>query len=109
MSLINWAARSVSTTVLVVVVLAALAVSAGVYLKLTLVGAIGLFFVVWWTILFAILPIRIQSQSDAGEIAAGTDPGAPAAPALRERAIWTTLVASVLFVAVAGFLPLSGL
>ena len=109
MSLINWAARSRATTILVVLVLASGAIFAGVFLRLTPVGAIGLFFVMWWTILFAILPIRIQSQSDAGEITAGTEPGAPAAPALRERAIWTTIVAAVIFVAVAGLFPLTGL
>ena len=109
MPLISWAARSLATTILVIVVLAGLGIGAGMLLKLTPAGAFGLYFVVWWTILFAILPIRIQSQADMGEITAGTEPGAPAAPALRERAMWTTVVADVVFVAAAMLFPLSGL
>ena len=64
---------------------------------------------VWWTILFAILPIRIKSQVEAGEVLAGSDPGAPAHPALRERAIWTTVASALVFAAVAAFFPLAGL
>ena len=109
MPLIHWAARSLATTVGAILVVAGAAISAGILLRLTPVGAIGLFFVIWWTILFAILPIRIQSQSEVGEVAAGTEPGAPATPALRERALWTTIVAAVIFVAVAGSFPLTGL
>ena len=48
-------------------------------------------------------------QIEAGEVVRGSEPGAPAAPALREKAIWTTLVASTVLVIVAGVLPLSGL
>ncbi|MDB5557405.1 MAG: hypothetical protein JWQ36_339 [Enterovirga sp.] len=109
MSPIRWASRSFATTLLFVVVLAGAGIYGGTLLKLTPTGAFGLYFVVWWTILFAILPIRVQSQAEIGEVVAGTEPGAPAAPALRERAIWTTIAADLAFLAVAAFFPLSGL
>jgi predicted secreted protein len=109
MRALDWAARSLATTILAVFGLAGIAIYAGILLKLTVAGAFGLYFVLWWTLLFAILPIRIRTQAEVGEIAEGTDPGAPAAPALRERAIWTTITAGIVFVAVAALFPLSGL
>lgn len=97
-------------TLAVVTALSAVAIAAAVQLfGLRWSGSIGLYFVVWWTVLFAVLPIGARSQAEAGEVTAGTEPGAPAVPALRERALWTTLAAIVVFLAAAGLLPLSGL
>ena len=76
---------------------------------LTIAGAIALYFVVWWTALFAVLPFGVRSQADAGDITVGSDPGAPALPGLNEKAIWTTMVAAVVFTATAWLLPLTGL
>jgi predicted secreted protein len=109
MRAVDWMARSLLTTLLAVVVLAGLSIYAGVLLKLTVAGAVGLYFVLWWTLLFAVLPIRIRTQAEVGDITDGTEPGAPASPALRERAIWTTIAAGIVFVAVAVFFPLAGL
>ena len=72
-------------------------------------GGTALFFIIWWTLLFAILPFGVRSQVEAGEVVKGTEPGAPAAPALREKAVWTTLVAALVLVVAAGVLPLAGL
>jgi predicted secreted protein len=72
-------------------------------------GGLGLYFVIWWILLFAVLPFGIRSQAESGEVVRGSEPGAPAAPALREKAIWTTFVASIVLVVVAAVLPLSGL
>ena len=63
----------------------------------------------WWTLLFVILPIRNQVETDPSLIVPGQDPGAPAAPRLREKAIWTTLLASVVFLVVIPIFELSGL
>lgn len=90
-------------------VLSGVAVAGGLAFKLTLAGSIALYFVVWWTLLFAILPIRIRTQAEAGEVTVGTEPAAPATPALRERAIWTTIVSTAVFIAVAAFFPLAGI
>jgi predicted secreted protein len=109
MALIGWLARSIWTTLVAVLLLATLAIVLGLKLKLTLAGAIGLYFVVWWVTLFAILPVRISSQAEAGEVVAGTEPGAPASPALNERVIWTTIAADVVFCLVALLFPLTGL
>jgi predicted secreted protein len=79
------------------------------FFGLRITGGTALFFIIWWTLLFAILPFGIRSQVEAGEVVRGSEPGAPAAPALREKALWTTLVAAIVLVFTAGVLPLAGL
>lgn len=108
-ALVGWFARSVWTTIAAVVVLGVMTIAAGVALGLTKVGASGLYFIVWWLVLFTILPVRIRTQSDVGEVVAGTEPGAPHAPALLERAIWTSIAATFVFLAIAALFPLAGL
>jgi predicted secreted protein len=61
--------------------------------------AVAIFFLIWWVVLFAVLPWGILSQHEGGEIVPGTDPGAPAVPKLGRKLIWTTLVSGVVFVA----------
>jgi predicted secreted protein len=58
---------------------------------------IAIFFLIWWIVLFAVLPWGVRSQEEGGEVAPGTDPGAPAIPNLRRKLIWTTLVSAVVF------------
>jgi predicted secreted protein len=59
--------------------------------------AIAVFFLIWWVVLFAVLPFGVRRQDEVGEIAPGTDPGAPALPDLRRKLLWTTLVSVVIF------------
>ena len=59
--------------------------------------AIAIYFLIWWVVLFAVLPFGVHSQEEQGEIAAGTDPGAPAVPRLLAKLAWTTLVATIVF------------
>lgn len=110
MALIRFVTSSFWTTLALVALVSALAVTLAVQaFELRITGGIALYFVIWWTVLFAVLPFGVRSQTEAGEVVAGSEPGAPAAPALREKAIWTTLVAAVVLVVAAALLPLSGL
>jgi predicted secreted protein len=59
--------------------------------------AVAIFFLIWWVVLFAVLPWGIRSQHEGGEVAPGTDPGAPALPRLGRKLLWTTLVSAVIF------------
>ena len=61
--------------------------------------AAAIFFLIWWVVLFAVLPWGIRSQHEGGEIVPGTDPGAPAIPNLGRKLLWTTLVSIVIFAA----------
>jgi len=63
----------------------------------SLTTAIAIYFIIWWTVLFAVLPFGVRSQEESGAVAPGTDPGAPAIPRLWRKLIWTTITASVVF------------
>ena len=60
-------------------------------------AALAIYFVLWWVVLFAVLPWGIRSQGEAGEVAPGSDPGAPAIPKLGAKLAWTTIVSAAVF------------
>jgi predicted secreted protein len=62
--------------------------------------SIALFFVIWWTVLFAVLPLGVRSQYEHGEVTPGTEGAAPHQPMLLRKVVITTLVAAVVFAAV---------
>ena len=59
-------------------------------------SAIAIYFVLWWIVLFAVLPWGVESQEEAGDISPGSDPGAPVRPLLLRKAIATTLISAVI-------------
>lgn len=109
-SLIKRLGGALWSTLAAVVVISALAVAVVVNaFGLSVSGGLALYFVIWWILLFAILPFGVRSQAESGEVVAGTEPGAPTAHGLQEKAIWTSLVASVVLVITAAVFPLAGL
>ena len=64
---------------------------------MSLTTSLAVYFVVWWTVLFAVLPWGVRSQLESGEVVPGSGPGAPALPKLRSKLIWTTVVATITF------------
>ena len=56
-----------------------------------------LYAIIWFMTLFIILPIRITSQGDAGEVIPGTHASAPEKPQLKRRILATTTVAAVIW------------
>jgi predicted secreted protein len=63
--------------------------------------AAAVYFIVWWIVLFAVLPWGIRSQAESGDVVPGSDPGAPAIPHLKAKLVWTTLVSGAVFAVVA--------
>ena len=60
---------------------------------------IAIFLTIWWTVLFAILPLGTVSHAEAGiDKGDGGDPGAPVNPNLVRKFITTTWVSAILFV-----------
>ncbi len=59
--------------------------------------AIAIYFLIWWLVLFAVLPWGVRSQEESGDVSRGTDPGAPAIPRLKAKLLWTTVTATALF------------
>jgi predicted secreted protein len=59
--------------------------------------AIAVYFIIWWVVLFAVLPFGVRSQQESGAVAPGTDPGAPVIPRIWRKLLWTTVASSVIF------------
>jgi predicted secreted protein len=66
---------------------------------MTVSTGVAIFFLIWWVVLFAVLPWGIRSQQEDGVVTPGTDPGAPALPKLRRVLVWTTVVSIAVFAA----------
>jgi predicted secreted protein len=64
---------------------------------MTIGGGLAVYFVIWLTVLFAVLPFGVRSQAESGEIEKGTDPGAPIVPGLARKAVATTILAGIVF------------
>ena len=60
---------------------------------------LAIYFIIWWVVLFAVLPWGVHSQHESGEMAPGTDPGAPVLANIKRKLVWTTVVATVVFAA----------
>jgi predicted secreted protein len=56
----------------------------------------ALFFVLWWLVLFAILPFGVKTQQDDGDVTLGTVPSAPRGPHMLRAVLWTTLVTAII-------------
>ena len=60
--------------------------------------SLAVYFTIWWVVLFAILPIGVQSYAEAGiKVTDGGDPGAPVNPKLKQKFITTTWVSAIVF------------
>ena len=75
---------------------------------MSLVSAIAIYFVIWWLVLFAVLPFGVESQ-EREEVSAGTDHGAPREPMLVRKALITTIVAAIIFAGVYTYFGVYGL
>jgi predicted secreted protein len=60
-------------------------------------SSIAIYFVLWWVVLFAVLPFGVRSQVEEGDTVPGSDPGAPVLPLMAKKLIWTTLISLVIF------------
>ena len=59
--------------------------------------AIAIYFVIWWTVLFAILPIGVRTQGEDGVVVPGTPASAPTRPRFLRIVLLTTLVSAAVF------------
>jgi predicted secreted protein len=63
---------------------------------------LALYFIIWWTLLFAVLPFGVRSQQEMNDVVPGSEPGAPARPQLGRKILANTLVSAVVW-AIADF------
>lgn len=66
---------------------------------MNLIAIVGIYFVVWWLVLFAVMPFGMHTQDDEGEVVLGTVPSAPVRPHLVRKAIAATIVATIIVAA----------
>jgi predicted secreted protein len=58
---------------------------------------IAIYLTIWWTVLFAILPIGVTTYAEAGiDLKDGGDPGAPVDPKLKKKVITTSWVSALI-------------
>lgn len=73
---------------------------------MSITGGIVLFVVVWFLMMFVILPIRARSQAEDGDVVPGTHAGAPANFRLGRTmvivTIWAILVWAILAAIILG-------
>ena len=58
---------------------------------------IVIFVVIWWLVLFTILPLGVQKED---KILGGNDPGAPKNPMLKKKIIMTSIISFFLSIIV---------
>lgn len=63
-----------------------------------IVNGVVVFLLIWWVVLFTMLPIGVTSQEEAGDVVAGSEPGAPMRPNLPRKLWWTTAITSVVWI-----------
>jgi predicted secreted protein len=74
---------------------------------MTLIGSLAIYFVIWWIVLFAVLPFGVESQ-EPGEVTLGTDSGAPRETFMLRKLVVTSLIAGVIFAVVYVFFDVLG-
>ena len=62
--------------------------------------ALAIYAIIWWIVLFAILPIGVRTQEEEGDVSPGSADSAPHAPRLLAKMLATTVVASIIFAVV---------
>ncbi len=76
---------------------------------MSITGAIILFAVIWFLVLFILLPFRARSQAEDGTIEPGTHAGAPADFRPGKTAKQVTIIAVVLWAVLAGIINYGGI
>ncbi len=74
---------------------------------MSITSALVLFAVLWFLTFLMVLPVRLRTQGDVGEVVPGTHSGAPEHHYIKTKAWITTGIAAVLWVIIAGII-LSG-
>lgn len=60
---------------------------------------IAIYFIIWWLVIFMILPFGVRTQAEEGDVTLGTTPSAPIRPMLIRKAIITSIVSAIILFA----------
>ena len=65
---------------------------------MSLASAMAIYFIIWWLVLFLVLPFGIRNAHESGEaVEEGNEPGAPVKPRLIQKAVITTILAALVY------------
>lgn len=67
-------------------------------------SAFVLYAVLWFLTLFIVLPLRLTTQGEDGNVVPGTPQSAPANPMMRKRMLITTAISFVIWVIIVGII-----
>lgn len=59
----------------------------------------AIYFIIWWVVLFTVLPFGLKTQDEANDVTLGTVPSAPAEFRIWSIVLRTTLVSGLVFAA----------
>jgi predicted secreted protein len=59
--------------------------------------AIAIYVIIWWTVLFAVLPMGVRTQGEDNAVVPGTPESAPTAPRLLRVVVLTTLISAAVY------------
>ena len=60
------------------------------------ISLVAVYFVLWWLVLFAVLPFGVKSFEEMDDVTLGTDRGAPHQPRLAIKMAITSVIAAIL-------------
>jgi len=60
------------------------------------ISLVAVYFVLWWLVLFAVLPFGVRSFEEMDDVTLGTDRGAPHQPRLAFKMAITSVIAAIL-------------
>ena len=66
---------------------------------MTWISLFALYFVMWWLVLFAMLPFGLKTQDEDENVTLGTVASAPRGPHMLKAVIRTTIVTAVILAA----------
>lgn len=69
---------------------------------MTVFSAIAIYFVIWWTVLFASIPFGLRTQEDEGQVTLGTTASAPAGSHMKRVVIRNSIAAAIIYAAFVG-------
>ncbi len=67
---------------------------------MSLLSSVAIYFVIWWLMLFLVLPFGVKSEDATDDLTPGADRGAPSQPLLVRKALATTVLAAIVFAGV---------
>ena len=62
----------------------------------SIIFGFAVYVVLWWLVLFMVLPWGVQSQAERGRVIRGSERGAPVKPLMLKKIVATSVIAAVL-------------